>query len=294
MGHSHSHDSIRNIKVAFFLNLFFTILEIIGGFWTNSLAILSDALHDLGDSFSLGLSWYLEKFSKREKDKLFSYGYRRFSLLAALINTVILVAGSLFILSEAIPRIFKPEHSNAQGMVLFAIFGVLINGVAALRLKGDKSLNAQVIIWHFMEDVLGWIAVLIVGIIMLFKDIHFLDPALSIMITLYVLYNVIGKLKKTLAIFLQAVPENINIDEVENRLAAIDKVKSVHHTHVWSMDGEHHVLTTHIVVDEEATKDDVLQVKCSIKQLTDDMEFSHTTAEIEYGDEMCRMQSDKK
>ena len=290
MGHIHSHDSNSGIKTAFFLNLILTIFEIFGGIWTNSLAILSNALHDLGDSFSLGLSWYLEKYSRKEKDKLFSYGYQRFSLLAALVNTIILIGGSLLILSEAIPRLIRPEHSRVEGLLIFAVVGIVVNGLAALRLKGRKTFVARVVVWHFVEDVLGWLAVLVIGVTLLFKDIHILDPILSILIASYILYNVIKNLKRTLALFLQAVPDNIDIKEVESRLLAIDNVKSVHYTHVWSLDGIHHVLTTHIVINGKASKEDILQTKCAIKSLTEKLDFTHSTVEIEYEGELCRME----
>jgi cobalt-zinc-cadmium efflux system protein len=249
MSQSHSHDASGNIKAAFFLNLAFTLLEIIGGIWTNSLAILSDSIHDLGDSLSLGLAWYLDRFSKKGMDQKFSYGYRRFSLLGALINAIILIIGSLFILVKAIPRLIDPEPSNAQGMILFSIVGILANGLAFIRLKDAKTLNAKVIAWHLIEDVLGWVAVLVVSIALLFSDIQILDPILSILITLYVSYNVIANLKKTLAFFMQAVPESINISDIDRRLQIIEKVRSTHYTHIWSLDGEHNVLTTHVVVD---------------------------------------------
>jgi cobalt-zinc-cadmium efflux system protein len=257
MGHdhnrNHSHlpaqDSTRAIRIAFLLNLAFTIIEIIGGYWTNSLAILADALHDLGDSATLGLSWQLERYSRRRKDAHFSYGYRRFSLLAALFSTVILIAGSLLVLSEAIPRLLNPEHSNASGMLLFALLGIAVNGLAAFRLRQSRSMNARVVAWHLIEDVLGWVAVLIVSVALLVADIHFLDPLLSILITLYVLYNVVNNLRKTLTLFLQGVPEGLDLYELEKRLLAIPKVHSAHHIHVWSLDGENHVLTAHVVVD---------------------------------------------
>ena len=188
MGHHHHHHSHSsgNIKTAFFLNFGFTILEIIGGILTNSIAILSDALHDLGDSISLGIAWYLDNFSKKDSTSRYSYGYRRFSLLGALINSLVLIGGSLFILSEAIPRILNPEEAHAPGMIAFAILGVIVNGAAVLKLKDDKSMNAKVVAWHLMEDVLGWVAVLIVGITLLFVNLPVLDPILSILITLYV------------------------------------------------------------------------------------------------------------
>lgn len=287
--HTHPHDSVSNIRLAFFLNLLFTLLEIAGGIWTNSLAILADALHDLGDSFSLGISWYLERYSQRGVDSRYSYGYRRFSLLAALVNTVILLAGGVLVLSQAIPRLINPEHSNAQGMLVFALVGIAVNGLAALRLQRDNGLNSQVVAWHLLEDVLGWAAVLVVSIVMVFWDIHILDPLLSILITLYVLWNVLRNLRRVLALFLQAVPENYNVAEIESKLMSMENVQSVHHTHIWSLDGENHVLTTHVVVDECTNRDQILALKREINDLTAELEFSHTTLEIEYEDEDCRM-----
>ncbi len=152
-------------------------------------------------------------------------------------------------------------------------------------------MNAQIVTWHLLEDVLGWVAVLVVSIILLFKDIYILDAILSILITLYVLYNVLGNLKKTAALFLQAVPEAIDIDDIEKKLLAIDQVQATHHTHVWSLDGEHHVLTTHLVVDDEATKEEVLQVKGAVIALVERMDCEHVTIEIEYESEDCRMKA---
>lgn len=291
MGHDHSHHDKgnSNIKVAFFLNLGFTILEIIGGFWTNSLAILSDAVHDLGDSISIGISWYLQKKSKGEKNEKYSYGYLRFSLLGALINCIILLAGSLYVISEAVQGIMKPEHTNAKGMLLFAVIGIAVNGIAVLRLKKGSSLNEKVLMWHLFEDVLGWVAVLIVSIVLLFKDIHVLDPILSILISLYVLYNVFRNLRKTLFVFLQGVPKTISIPEFEQKILQIPKVKSTHHTHIWSLDGEHHVLTTHVVIDNAANKEDSVQVKNEVRSIIDTKDIQHVTIEVEYENEECRM-----
>jgi cobalt-zinc-cadmium efflux system protein len=294
--HSHNHvdthtptGSTNSIKVAFLLNLGITLLEIVGGLWTNSLAILSDAVHDLGDSLSLGLSWYLAKVSDRGNDHKFSYGYRRYSLLGALINTLILIFGGVFVLSQAIPRLLHPEPIHAPGMVLFAVVGILINGAAVLRLRGQKDLNARVAALHLLEDVLGWAAVLVVSIILLFKDIPILDPALSIMITVYVLYNVIANLKKTLSLFLQGVPEGIEIQSVEDHLLALEQVQSLHHTHIWSLDGAHHVLTTHVVVDDGSSREDILQLKKTIKEYAREIHIEHVTVEVEYEEEDCHM-----
>jgi cobalt-zinc-cadmium efflux system protein len=289
MAHNNSRGDAPRIKTAFFLNLAFTILEVFGGIWTNSLAILSDALHDLGDSISLGMSWYLENYAGKEKDKRYSYGYRRYSLLSALVNTIVLIVGSLFILWQAVPRLINPEPTDAQGMVVFSILGILANGVAALRLRGGKTLNSRVAAWHLIEDVLGWTAVLLVSIILLFTDYYILDPLLSILITIFILYNVIKNLRKTLSLFLQAVPEDVDLEQIDRKLLSIDNVCSSHHTHVWSLDGERHVLTTHLVVEKGTTREQVECIKAEIKHMNNEMDFYHTTVEIEFEDESCSM-----
>ncbi len=289
MTHTHDHDDAGDLRLAFFLNLAFTLLEIVGGLWTNSLAILSDAVHDLGDSLSLGLAWYLERVSQRGRDARFTYGYRRFSLLGALLTTIFLIVGSGAILMEAIPRLLAPEPANARGMILFAVTGILVNGLAVLRLRGGTTLNKRMVAWHLLEDVLGWVAVLAVSIALLFTDLYILDPILSLLITLYVLYNVIGNLRTTVALFLQAVPENVDLHEIEARIQAVAHVLSTHHTHVWSMDGNHHVLSTHVVVERDISREQVLCIKEEINAMCTSLDLVHTTVEIEYQDEGCRM-----
>ncbi len=292
MGHNHNHNhakgqSVKNIKLAFFLNLGFTIAEFFGGLYTNSLAIMTDALHDLGDCLSLGLSWFFEKVSQKEKTKLFSYGYKRFSLLAALINALVLLGGSFFILSVAIPRILSPEHSNAKGMFLFAVVGIVINGIGALRVRKGKTMNEKMVAWHLFEDVLGWAAVLIVSAIMLVKDVHFLDPALSIALALYILWNVTKNLKSTVMIFLQGMPVSLSIDAVNETLLKLPKIKGAHDTHIWSLDGETHIATTHLVIGRDCSIKEVNAVKCEVKDVLRKLGVEHATLEIECEGETC-------
>jgi len=288
MPHSHSHSG-DGLRLAFLINTGFAILEIFGGLWTNSVAILSDAVHDLGDSVALGAAWALDRYSQRGRDRRFSYGYLRFSLLGAWTNTTVLVLGSVFVLTEAIPRLFRPEAPNAAGMLLFALVGVAVNGVAAWRLGGRQSLNSRVAAWHLIEDVLGWVAVLIVAITLMFVDLPILDPLLSIGITAYVLFNVVRHLRQTLMLFLQAVPEDIDLHELEARLRGLAHVRSIHHTHVWSMDGAHHVLTTHIVVDDQTSKGELGRLRSDVANLCEEYGFAHTTVEIEWDNDGCRM-----
>ena len=283
--HSHEHDNTGDLKFAFFLNVSFTLLELVGGVLVNSVAVLSDALHDLGDSISLGLAWALERYADRKSDRRYSYGYRRFSLLGAFINALILIGGSLLILAETLPRLIQPEPFNVPGLILFAVIGVAVNGAAALRLRGSSSTNTQVVGWHLIEDVLGWAAVLIVGIVALFADVPILDPILSLLIMAFVLFNVLRNLKKTAALFLQGVPRNVDLDAVRARLLKIEGVESIHHLHVWSLDGEHNVVTAHLVVPGATDKAGVIRIRRAAEQVVKDLEVAHVTFEVEYDDE---------
>lgn len=286
--HSHHHEhSSENLKVAFFINLGFTIFEIIGGLYINSIAIISDAVHDLGDSLSLGTAWYLDKKSKQKASKAFSFGYTRFSLLGALINSLILIIGGIYVISEAVGRLLSPEPTNAKGMLLFAIVGVVVNGYAAWKLSGGKSLNERVVSWHLIEDVLGWAAILVAAIALLFWDIPFLDPALSLFITAYILWNVVQRLKETLFIFLQGVPKDISVQEIENKILAVEYVASIHHTHIWSLDGERHVFSTHVKLQEMEKHEALLTVKKAIKNILKSYPFEYYTIETELSDENC-------
>lgn len=288
--HSHQHGADSgNIRTAFFLNVGFTLFEIIGGLMTNSVAILSDAVHDLGDSISLGMAWFLGSYSEKESNQKYTYGYRRYSLLGALINAVVLIVGSLFILSEAFDRLQNPEAFNATGMVFVAIIGVLVNGAAVFRLRDSHSMNAQVVSWHLLEDVLGWVAVLIVGIISLFVDVPILDPVLSILVTIYILFNAFKNLRKTLSLFLQATPKDVDMQAIETQLQAIDGVNATHHTHMWSLDGDHHVFTSHLVLDEGMNISKAEKIKKEARHVIEVLNLEHATIEIEFDEADCSM-----
>ncbi|MDQ3395783.1 MAG: cation diffusion facilitator family transporter [Bacteroidota bacterium] len=290
-GHDHHHeDSTKNIRFAFFLNLIFTIIEIIGGIYTNSVAILSDALHDLGDSISLGLSWYFDKVSKKKRDLNYTYGYGRFSLLAAFINSVVLITGSLVILIIALPRLVNPEQPDAQGMIILSIFGVLFNGAAVLKVKNGKSMNEKVVTLHLLEDVFGWVTVLIASIVMYFWYFPILDPLLSLLFTSYILFNVIKNFKQTIRIFLQGKPENIDLQVFKDSLMRIDGLNSVHDLHVWTMDGAFYVMTLHMVVDDDIDNQEILNIKNKIREISNSNNIQHITIEVEFESENCTLE----
>lgn len=286
-GHHHHHDASQNIKVAFFLNFGFAILEIFGGLWINSVAIISDALHDLGDSLSLGLAWYFEKVAKRPRDQQYTFGYKRFSLLGAVINSVILLVGSFLVLSEAIPRLWNPEPVNAAGMVGFAVLGIAANGAAVLRLKGGTSLNEKVVRLHLLEDVMGWVAVLIGGIILYFFDFPIIDPLLSVGITMFVLYNVVRNLRQSMKILLQAKPSHIDPKEVEEKLVQLPGINSIHDLHIWTLDGTYNVLTLHAVVAPDTKFEQAEALKKQVREAMAHIDIQHVTVELETTDEKC-------
>lgn len=289
MGHSHHHHdhSEGNIKVAFFLNLSFTIIELIGGLWTNSVAILSDALHDLGDSLSLGVSWYFAKVAKKDRNKKFSYGYKRFSVLGALINSIVLVTGSIFIVIEAIPRLFDPVNPNTEGMIYLAIGGVIVNGAAAFRLSKGHSLNEKAVYTHLLEDVLGWVAVLIGALVMHFWDFPIIDPALSVLIAVYILFNVFKNLKESFRIILQGTPSDIDIEKIHQVITDIPEVISVHDCHTWSMDGDYHILSIHLVIENDLPLSQLEAIKNETKHRVSKLGINHTTIEFETQSEEC-------
>ncbi len=289
MSPDHHHHGDDNIKVAFFLNLGFTIIEIIGGIYTNSLAILSDALHDLGDSLSLGLSWYFQRLSKKGRDNTFSYGYRRFSLLGAAINSSVLVVGSIFILSKAIPQLFNPGNANAEGMMYLALLGIVVNGAAVLKLKKGTSLNEKVVSLHLLEDVLGWVAVLLGSIVMIYFDAPFIDPLLSVLISAYILINVYKNLKQSLTIILQGIPKGLSIEQLKERLKDLKEVIDIHDCHSWAMDGEYNVLTIHLVLNRDYPLSHLAEIKQKARALIKDESIEHITIEFENEEEHCEL-----
>jgi cobalt-zinc-cadmium efflux system protein len=285
--HHPVHEAGSNLALAFWINLFFCIIEAIGGLLTNSMAILSDALHDLGDSFSLGLAWYMQKLSRRKPNQDYTYGYRRFTLLSALINAVILFSGSVFVLYESASRLFNPQETDAKGMLILAILGLIVNGYAAFRLQKGGSVNEKVVSLHMLEDVLGWAAVLIGSLIMLFANWPWIDPLLSVCISVFIIYNVIKNLRSAFNVLLQRKPDSVNEHQLEKALTALPHVQSLHDLHIWSLDNEITILTVHLVVDLGITKEAQQRLRSDAHERLIALGIQHATIEIEYDTETC-------
>ena len=283
--HHHHQAGGESIKTAFFLNLAFTIIEIAGGLFTNSMAILSDALHDFGDCISLGIAWYLEKYSKKGPDYKYSYGYSRFSVLGALITSMVLIAGAVIIFMNAIPRILSPQGVYPEGMLLLSILGILINGIAFLKLRKSNTFNEKMAAWHVLEDVLGWMVVLLVSIILMFKDWFILDPILSLVITLYVLFNVVRNLRKIFRVLLQGVPKDMSLMEITEELEEIEGVKEAYHAHLWSLDGVHNLLSVHLLLADDISSCEMMRIKEEAALKMEGRSIDHLTVQIDFPEE---------
>ena len=290
--HHHQTGSEKNIRAAFILNLGFALVEAAGGVWTNSIAILSDALHDFGDALSLGAAWFFQKKSVKQPDERFSFGYARFSLLGALISSVVLVAGSVLILIKTIPRLLHPQSVHPQGMLAFAVLGILVNGVAMLRLSKGSSLNEKVVSWHLLEDILGWVVVLIASVVLMFWDIPLIDPILSLGITVYVLYNVFKNLREILTVFLQGVPDTVSIKAMQKQMEEAVENVSVHHIHIWSLDGEKMMMSLHMTVADDMPKDNIINAKRQITETAYAFGVGHLTIQVDFESEKCADRKD--
>lgn len=288
--HVHPHNSEKNLSAAFFLNLTFSIIEIVGGLLTNSLSILSDALHDLGDSISLGLAWYLQRISKKGRDEKFTYGYQRFSLLGAVINSIVLFSGGLFVLVFAIPRAMHPEETNASGMIILAILGLVFNSLAYFKLNHGHSHNEKVISLHFMEDILGWLAVLIGSVVIYFTGWYQIDSLLSIGIALYILFNVIKSIGSIWKIILQGIPDHLALNKIKDCIQEIEGIRSFHDLHIWSMDGINCILTVHLVVDQDLSSPVLKKIKFELHNRMSKFKIDHCTVEFENPEDPCDLE----
>lgn len=278
-------DREKNVGFAAFLNILFTILEVIGGLLTNSLALLADALHDFGDSLALIIAWYAEKKAKKPATSKMTFGYRRLSLLSAAFTTIVLISGSLFVLSQAIPRLVSPEPVNADGMVFIAVIGVTINGTGYFRLKKGLSQNEKILSWHLLEDILGWVVLLTGAIIMRFWDKPVIDPIMTIGFTVFVLRGAFKNAKETFNLLLEGVPADINIDEIKEVILSVEGVKMAHDIHIWSLEGETDILTAHVVVEDRYLQAPD-KVRQSIKSKLEEHNIEHSTLELE-GEGLC-------
>lgn len=304
MEQQHEHKTDKNgLTLAFWLNLLFAIIEVVGGIFTNSTAIIADAFHDFMDAIAIGVAVLFEKISGKKRSSNFSYGYKRFSLLSALGLSLFLLIGAVFMIISGIESFIQPKEVNSVGMLWLAVLGVSINGFAFLRIKNGNgehhhhhahshshghSHNSKAIMLHLLEDVLGWIAVLIGAIVIYFTGWYWIDGVLTIAIAAFISYNATKNLIGTLKIMLQAVPENVNIKNLTTELNKIEGIVNIHDFHIWSLDGNYNVASLHAVV-ENSDKNWENDIHTAIVQLMEKHHIQHPTIQFETTMKNCRL-----
>ena len=272
----------KNILLAFILNLSFSVFEFFGGIFTGSVAIMSDALHDTGDALSIGVSYFLEKKSRKHPDQKYTYGYRRYSVLGGLITTVILLTGSVLVTVNSIHKIINPSEINADGMIIFAVLGVIVNFAAALFTRKGDSINQKAVNLHMLEDVLGWAVVLIGSVVIKLTGFTLIDPIMSIGVAVFIFINAFKNLKDIAVIFLEKTPENIDIGEITEHIESIEGIKGVHHIHVRTIDGNTNFATMHLVTNKNGK-----EIKDKVRAELKEHGISHATLELELENEIC-------
>ena len=266
------------VWLAFFLNLSYAIIEFIAGGVFGSSAVLADSVHDLGDAIAIGVSAVLETISNREEDSQYTLGYKRFSLLGALVTAVILMTGSVLVILENITKLFHPQPVNDEGILWLGIIAVSINVLASLVVRKGKTKNESILSLHFLEDTLGWLAVILMAIVLRFTDWYILDPLLSLVISFFILSKAIPRFWSTLKIFLDAVPEGVDIQQVKSDLEQLDHVASINQLNLWTMDG----LEKNAIVHVCLKKVEHMEVcKEAIRAMLKDYGFQNITIEVD-------------
>ena len=268
----------HTVWLAFFLNLSYAIVEFIAGGIFGSSAVLADSIHDLGDAIAIGISAFLETISNREEDSHYTLGYKRFSLLGALVTAVILMTGSVLVILGNITKLFHPQPVNDEGILWLGIIAVSINVLASLVVRKGKTKNESILSLHFLEDTLGWIAVILMAIILRFTDWYILDPLLSLVISFFILSKAIPRFWSTLKIFLDAVPEGVDIKQVKSDLEQLEYVASVNQINLWTMDGLEKNAIIHVCLEHIKHME---VCKESIRDLLKDCGFQNITIEVD-------------
>lgn len=266
------------VWVAFFLNLSYAIVEFIAGGIFGSSAVLADSVHDLGDAIAIGISAFLESISNREEDSHYTLGYKRFSLLGALVTAVILMTGSVLVILENIAKIFHPQSVNDEGILWLGIIAITINVLASLVIRKGQTKNESILSLHFLEDTLGWVAVILMAIVLRFTDWYILDPLLSLAISFFILSKALPRFWRTLKIFLDAVPEGVDIQKIKTDLAELDHVASINQLNLWTMDGLEKNAIVHVCLKE---MEHMETCKESIRIFLKDCGFQNITIEVD-------------
>lgn len=279
--------SEQNILVAFLLNFIFTAIEIIGGIFTNSIAIFSDAVHDFGDSVTIGLSYFLEKKASKKPNKKYTFGYARIRILSALITSAVLLIGSGLVIYESINRLIHPQTINGMWIFIISIIGIIFNSLAVFKTSKSENINEKAINLHILEDVLGWVVVFVGSIFMWAFNVVWLDSVLSLIVTAYVLWHVVRNFIEIFRIFLQKAPKGFDEEEFKKHLCEIDKIKDIHHFHIWSLDSQIMLASCHVVLEKSTPKNCLEKVKTLVKKEAREHGIAEIVVEFEFEGQEC-------
>lgn len=284
--------SSRNILIAFFLNLIFAIVEVVGGILTNSVLIFSDAFHDFGDAASLGVSYFLERKSTKKPDNKYTYGYARYSIISALIMSIILIVGAILMTYISITRILQPEVPvvKAQWMIILAVIGIVVHIIAAIVTSRGENLNQRATFLHTLEDTMGWFIVLIGSILMLTIDnpnIYLLDPILTIGMSIFVFIGALRNLFKVFAVLLEKAPKDFPTNKFLAAIQAVDQVDNAHHLHVWTLTGQDKLATVHVNINSSLSLKEAGKIRENINKVAEEFEINHLTVQFETEHNEC-------
>ena len=291
--HSHNHNHVHNankkvLTISFFLIAGFMFVEFVGGYLTNSLALISDAGHMLSDSVALGLSLSALIFGARAATSSKTYGYKRFEILAALLNGIVLVLLSIFIFKEAIGRLSSPPHVIGRGMMIISIIGLIINIVVAYILHSQGStkenLNVRSAFLHVIGDLLGSVGAIIAAILIMLFGWYIADPIASMIVSLLVLYSGWNVLKESVNILMEAKPTNIDSGQVISILKSINGVEDIHDLHIWMITSDFSVMTVHLKVNDDSDRDLILEK--AKRSISKEFGIKHITIQLE-GRDIC-------
>ena len=288
--HNHHHSTGNGMKTAFWLNASFTVLELVGGILSNSTAIITDAIHDFGDTIAIGSGVWLEKLSKKGRNPTYSYGFKRFSLLSAILLSGFLLTGSSIMLVKSALDLFSPKVVDDQLMLAMAVIGIVVNGIGFWRIYKEErnhGNNSKAVMLHLLEDVLGWVAVLIGSTIIYFTGWYWIDPLLSILIALFIISRTIPNLVASAKIFLQAVPDDVLVENIQNEILSVNGVHTIHDVHIWTMDGDYHVMSLHIVLEEKNAEQEA-SILQQVVSIAEKYNVKHPTIQFEASDYNCR------
>lgn len=290
-GHSHNHGKNVNkqsLKLSFIIITTYMIVEAIGGFMTNSLALISDAGHMLSDATALGLSFLAMTFGERKATEFKTFGYRRFEVLAAFINGLTLIGISVYIFFEAYRRFSQPPEVMSSGMLIIACIGLLVNIIAAfILMRGDTSenLNMKSAFLHVIGDLLGSVGAITAALLIMFLGWDLADPIASVLVSILIIISAIRVTRDSIHILMEGAPANINVAEVRNTLASIKNTIEVHDLHVWALSSDVPSLSCHIVVNDSQSSSSVMRE--AKRLLEDQFKIKHTTIQIDTPETQC-------